>query len=227
MQFVDAGADPLTVDFVCDATMPRTAGSWVALAALRRSTGTTAGGSYFVSIRSAFGCPIQLSKKELPTAHKAPDEDGSDIIEWVSSGERKVGWRYELGPVYDKHFEFEAPQGNGFVELALKANLPCGSARQRGIVGCLHLNGVAPEVTGLRTQITVWRASADGVHLKFRRWRSMPRFVHMQTCRVHNLRDCNTTHFHVVHLRGCCWCKMSHVAGAALWRLRASSPNAC
>jgi len=162
----DAGSHSLTVDFVCDAAMPRAHGNWVALAARQRAAGDS-GGSYFVSVRSAFGCPIRVSAKAAGAQAGAPRAANSDVIEWVSQGAQKVGWRYKLGPLYDKVFELEAPHGHGFVELSLAANLPCGSARQRGIAGCLHMNGVAPEVAGMTTDFTIWRASNAGVHLKF------------------------------------------------------------
>ena len=196
-----------TIDFVCDPGMQRAKGVWTVVGTRKP------GGQYFVSVKSAYGCPVRIVALTSPggtaaaagriaggktgAANAAPGVGAANqaaadqkqqrpharrrtlpanpivnlpggIIEWI--GSKGYGWRYELKELADAVFEFDAPHDVGFLEASIGGAVHCGddSDPPDDVLSCLYPDGVAPIVAGLKSSMTIWRASERGVELKFK-----------------------------------------------------------
>ena len=187
-----------TIDFVCDPGMRRAKGEWTVVGTRKP------GEQYFVSVKSAYGCPIRIvpvvspgggggsagnqsggagafdpesaavkaerQKKHPRRPRRQPTKPVVDlpkgIIEWV--GTQGFGWRFELKRLAKAVIEFEAPHDVGFLEASIADAVYCGDSEDpSNVLSCLYPDGQEPIVVGLKSAMSVWRASERGIELKF------------------------------------------------------------
>jgi hypothetical protein len=153
----------ITIDFVCDAGLQRAKDVWIAVAAQTPD-------GYFVSVRTAYGCPNRPAFK--PHTQATPDPNPfranlkAGIVEW--SGKDGAGWRYDLQHLAKDTIELHVPNRVGQFKFSFGSAVACGAfTNPTNVLACLYPDGKEPIVLGLKESMTIWRTSESGMSLKF------------------------------------------------------------